>query len=126
MVRNIPNKYTQRMLLDELDIVHHGHYDFFYLPIDFKNRCNVGYAFINFIHPLSISTFCKGFQGKRWTKFNSEKVCAVTYARIQGKRSMVERFQNSSLMGRNEDCRPMIFYTKGNLRGQPEPWTGKC
>jgi len=35
MIRNIPNKYTQKMLLEEIDEIFKGLYDFFYLPIDF-------------------------------------------------------------------------------------------
>jgi hypothetical protein len=36
MIKNIPNKYTQKMLLSTVDEAHKGLYDFFYLPIDFK------------------------------------------------------------------------------------------
>ena len=40
MIRNIPNKYNQNMLVQELDERHKGLYDYLYLPIDPKNRCN--------------------------------------------------------------------------------------
>ena len=38
MIKNIPNKYTQRMLLQLIEERFRGHFDFFYLPIDFKVR----------------------------------------------------------------------------------------
>ena len=54
MLRNVPNKYSKAALLKLIDRNHAGAYDFFYLPIDFRNKCNLGYAFINFRDPHSI------------------------------------------------------------------------
>eukprot|EP00826_Nyctotherus_ovalis_P061235 TRINITY_DN8695_c0_g1_i4.p2 TRINITY_DN8695_c0_g1~~TRINITY_DN8695_c0_g1_i4.p2 ORF type:complete len:199 (+),score=27.69 TRINITY_DN8695_c0_g1_i4:665-1261(+) len=34
MIKNIPNKYTQAMLLHKVDVSHNMQYNFFYLPID--------------------------------------------------------------------------------------------
>ncbi len=125
MIRNIPNKYTQIMLLSEIDVVFKQGYDFFYLPIDFKNRCNIGYAFINFIDPQRIIPFWDEFNGQRWHNFNSEKICAMSYARIQGKASMIARFQNSSLMDKGDEYRPLLFFTSGTEIGLPESFPSK-
>jgi RNA recognition motif 2 len=38
MVRNIPNKFKQRNLLDMIDECHSGKYNYFYLPMDLKVR----------------------------------------------------------------------------------------
>lgn len=122
MIRNIPNKYTQTAVLEEINQNFTGTYDFFYLPIDFKNKCNVGYAFINFVDYKSIVPFVCKYQGRRWNNFNSEKVCAISYARIQGKASMISRFQNSSLMEKSDEFRPLLFESSGANRGKPEPF----
>lgn len=116
MIKNIPNKYNQEMVLETLNQNHDGLYDFFYLPIDFKNKCNVGYAFINFKDPLSIPAFYEEFNNKKWKKFNSEKVCQISYARIQGKYAMLEHFKNSSLLFEDAKCQPLIFHD-----GESEP-----
>eukprot|EP01096_Ripella_sp_DP13-Kostka_P009074 TRINITY_DN3435_c0_g1_i11.p1 TRINITY_DN3435_c0_g1~~TRINITY_DN3435_c0_g1_i11.p1 ORF type:complete len:1050 (+),score=537.19 TRINITY_DN3435_c0_g1_i11:908-4057(+) len=122
MIKNIPNKYNQRMLLATVDELHKGLYDFFYLPIDFKNKCNVGYAFINFINPKSIITFYQRLHNNKWEKFNSEKVCEITFARIQGKDALINHFQNSSLMCEDKKCRPIIFHSDGPNAGQQAPF----
>nr|KYP73356.1 Meiosis protein mei2 [Cajanus cajan] len=113
MIKNIPNKYTSKMLLAAIDENHQGSYDFLYLPIDFKNKCNVGYAFINMVSPSHIIPFYKAFNGKRWEKFNSEKVASLAFARIQGKGALVTHFQNSSLMNEDKWCRPILFHSEG-------------
>ncbi|XP_021287291.1 protein MEI2-like 1 isoform X2 [Herrania umbratica] len=122
MIKNIPNKYTSKMLLAAIDEHCRGTYDFIYLPIDFKNKCNVGYAFINMIDPQQIIPFHKAFNGKKWEKFNSEKVASLAYARIQGKAALIAHFQNSSLMNEDKRCRPILFHTDGPNAGDQEPF----
>ncbi|XP_022735907.1 protein MEI2-like 1 isoform X2 [Durio zibethinus] len=122
MIKNIPNKYTSKMLLAAIDEHCRGTYDFIYLPIDFKNKCNVGYAFINMIDPQQIIPFYKAFNGKKWEKFNSEKVASLAYARIQGKAALIAHFQNSSLMNEDKRCRPILFHTDGPNAGDQEPF----
>ncbi|KAK7340793.1 hypothetical protein VNO77_21506 [Canavalia gladiata] len=122
MIKNIPNKYTSKMLLATIDERHKGTYDFVYLPIDFKNKCNVGYAFINMTNPSLIIPFYQVFNGKKWEKFNSEKVASLAYARIQGKAALIAHFQNSSLMNEDKRCRPILFNTDGPNAGTQVPF----
>ncbi|KAJ6414815.1 hypothetical protein OIU84_003766 [Salix udensis] len=122
MIKNIPNKYTSKMLLAAIDERHKGTYNFVYLPIDFKNKCNVGYAFINMIDPRQIIPFFQAFNGKKWEKFNSEKVASLAYARIQGKAALIAHFQNSSLMNEDKRCRPILFNTDGPNAGDQVPF----
>ncbi|KAG8072155.1 hypothetical protein GUJ93_ZPchr0006g44238 [Zizania palustris] len=122
MIKNIPNKYTSKMLLAAIDEFHKGAYDFFYLPIDFKNECNVGYAFINMISPVHIVSFYQAFNGKKWEKFNSEKVASLAYARIQGRSALISHFRTSTLMNQDKRCRPILFYSNGPEAGNQEPF----
>lgn len=54
MVKNIPNKYTQKMLLATIDEHFRGTYDFFYLPIDFKNKCDDALRCTNYVWSLPV------------------------------------------------------------------------
>lgn len=77
MVKNIPNKYSAKTLLQDLNIEFKDKFDVVYLVIDFDNNCNMGYAFINFIDPLYIVHFYEKFNGKSWRRFNSFKVNGI-------------------------------------------------
>ena len=83
MIRNIPIKYTDKMLQKELEAFD-GKYDCLYMPYDYEKGGNKGYAFINFIHPLHILMFFEKFQNKTWTHFESKKICELNFANFQG------------------------------------------
>ena len=95
MLRNIPNKLQLRELTRLLNAYCEGTFDFCYLRVDFGNRCNVGYAFINFVEPADILPFHAAFSNVKWNIYNSDKVAQICYATIQGRECLVERFRNS-------------------------------
>lgn len=74
MIKNIPNKYTSEMLKEDIDHFCKDQYDILYLVMDFNTRCNVGYAFINFIDPIYVIGFFEKFNKMIWPRFKSLKV----------------------------------------------------
>ena len=108
MIKNIPNKFTGDFLLNIIDQNFKGTFNLFILPTD-TNKCkNFGYAFINFTSSYFIPYFYYMFNGKMWFSTNSQKVCKLTYSKIQGKKGLISHYigkivyQNDSLRVNSE------------------------
>lgn len=116
MLRNIPNKYTQNTLLQEIDDLGFvGQYDFFYLPMDVHNRSNVGYAFVNFMEPQHAERFRVTFADHRFQRFQSRKISSVCVAHVQGLDENLRHFENRAVThARNDQYRPIVF--RGSVR----------
>ena len=94
-----------------LDEVCFGTYDFLYLRIDFKSGCNVGYAFINFADVGGMIALIDRIERRCWTAYRSSKAAEISYATIQGREALVQKFRNSSVMQETPFCRPRLFLT---------------
>jgi len=124
MMRNLPNKYRQQMLLDELQDVGFrlaADFDFFYLPMDHSNAANLGYCFINFVETKMANAFAAAFQGKKMRRFNSHKTVVVMPASIQGYERNY-RYYSSTRVAMAEDpaYRPLF------LKHGSEPLAGQA
>jgi hypothetical protein len=110
MLRNIPNKYTQTVLLQEIEQLGFSNtYDFFYLPMDVHNRTNVGYAFVNFVHPASAQRCKEVFSNYKFQRYHSKKICAVCHAHLQGFEKNVKHFQQCAVMNAGDkQYRPVV------------------
>ncbi|KAL4425902.1 hypothetical protein ABPG75_009918 [Micractinium tetrahymenae] len=123
MIRNIPNKYSQEMMLSVLQKSGFGGtFDFFYLPIDFRNKCNLGYCFVNFLDASVAGRLYRDFHQKRWEEYNSKKVCEVTYGRVQGRDSLVAHFRASKFPSDDIEFMPLVFTrNEAGLASNPVP-----
>ncbi|KAJ6499986.1 RNA recognition motif 2-domain-containing protein [Mycena vitilis] len=122
MIKNIPNKMSDKDLMAYIGSVCVRKIDFLYLRMDFQNGCNVGYAFVNFISVQDLLRFAKARLGEKWNMFSSEKVLQMSYANYQGKEALVEKFKNSCIMDERVAWQPKIFYSDGPEQGLPEPF----
>ncbi|CAN6848821.1 unnamed protein product [Brassica oleracea] len=141
MIKNIPNKYSQKLLLNMLDNhcvhineaitegkdeheAHHqpfSSYDFVYLPMDFNNKCNVGYGFVNMTSPEAAWRLYKAFHRQRWEVFNSQKICQITYARVQGLEDLKEHFKSAKFPCEAELYLPVVFTPPRDGKQLTEP-----
>jgi len=114
MLRNIPNRYTQGMLLTLLESRgYSGLYDFVYLPMDFRNGVNLGYAFVNVLGHPDAMRFMNAFEGFSEWLVDSVKVCETSWAHPhQGLTEHVERYRNSPVMHPRmpDEYKPMVFF----------------
>ncbi len=109
MIRHIPNKYSTDDLLNEIDYVCKGKYDFFYLPLDPENNCNLGYSFINFIDPLHIIYFYHSFKSRKWNCYKSHKECDLSFAKFQGKIELTAHLEKNINKMEDKKKLPMLF-----------------
>ncbi|PRQ23953.1 putative RNA recognition motif 2, nucleotide-binding alpha-beta plait domain-containing protein [Rosa chinensis] len=122
MIRNIPNKYSRDLLMTFLDKhcanenrksdggeESESAFDFLYLPIDFWTGMNKGYAFVNFTKPKAVWKFYLAAHSQTWDSFHSNKIREIAYARIQGKKDLVQHFETMGFPCESEDVLPVCF-----------------
>ncbi|CAG8677461.1 1408_t:CDS:2 [Ambispora leptoticha] len=107
MIRNIPNNYNQRMLLETLDETHNSQYDFFYLT--------------PFLIIYNNSLFQKDSAVLSFAKLGLERGGVSSTPRYSRQESLVEKFRNSSVMGELPEYHPKIFFSSGALCNQKQP-----
>jgi hypothetical protein len=126
MLRNIPNNYNRDSFVELLDSQgFSGLYDFIYVPLDFKSRVAIGYAFLNFTSHVAALRAFDVFHGFSTWRGKSRKVCEVTWSEThQGLEANIEVVQSSKMNRRRvpEVCKPFII-KNGQRMMLPPPST---
>ena len=102
MIKNIPNKFKRDLLLKTINENFKGAYDLFILPTDANGYKNFGYSFINFTSSYYIPYFYFLFHHKEWSNTNSQKICEITYSKIQGRSCLLSHYSNKIIFKNNE------------------------
>lgn len=97
MLKNIPNRYTQRMFMAELNRAGFlGHYDFLHFPIDPRTLVNRGFAFVNLDSSETARRFFDKFNLRKLRRFEAEQAVEIVAAKVQGFYSNAEHYLSSA------------------------------
>lgn len=112
MIRNIPTEYTQDELIVEVSEVMGSaqSFDFFYLPWDTQNDCNIGYVFVNFPDPGAAQSAVRAFSNYNFRLHDSKKVGKVSPAHIQGLENNLRHLQDRAVVLGNHPCSPIVMW----------------
>merc|ERR1719491_2194110 len=115
MIRNVPSRYTQHELIEELgQLGFGGKFDFLYAPTDFGTMGNVGYAFVNFISFAWAVRCQKELDGHLFAKHQkktTKKLATVSVAHLQGLQANLRHYEKSAVAGRarSKGCGPVVL-----------------
>jgi len=118
MIRNVPNRYSQRELINELkSLGFGGTFDFLYVPLDLGTMSNVGYAFVNFTENVWAEKCMEMLQNHRFKRHRQAgKVAAVSVAHIQGLEANLKHYEKSAVnTSRLRQRRPVIIANMSSL-----------
>merc|ERR1719359_430932 len=97
MIRNIPCKYTQHDLMEDITTIT-PLFNFVYLPQSKRIDGNIGYAFVNFTTPEVAQDFQERFNGFTFPKQpTSSKIADVVFAVLQGLRENIKFYKKSKV-----------------------------
>ncbi|XP_031737054.1 protein terminal ear1 homolog [Cucumis sativus] len=136
MIKNIPNQFKRKDLLQLLDSYCqmmnqqrdsrpgfcYTEYDFVYLPMDFMRSwyegkvSNLGYAFVNFTTSKAATQFSDVYHNYKWDVNVNRKICEITEARIQGKEALKNAFKHKIFWCRNDQYLPVMLFPASNGR----------
>jgi len=103
MIRNLPNRYSQDELIDELESLGFlGTFDFFYAPVDVGSLFNVGYAFVNFVDAAWAArcrSMLDGYTFERHLKSPTAKrrAATVSVAHLQGFEANMNHYEKAAV-----------------------------
>lgn len=124
MVGNLQHDLTQlKFVQDLLDSGYRGLFDFVYMPMNFRESGNFGYAFVNFVSHHVAANLMDQMKNPKYAENPSIQKWNIVWSNCQGFDANVERYRNSPLMHElvPMDCKPTVYNHMGMQVPFPAP-----